>query len=250
MKARQTVDIEQGSEDCRTNAEDARDAATTSTAKGAATAAQADRRPNWRRWAYVPEVAVWEAVALSVDVDPEKVDWGGGAEGGIALSESPEFNDRLFIAVRNMGIGKLVPTVSIPGQNLPINATIKLAEFVAWARKLRWRLPAALVNIFGEEEGDYTPDYDSYWDSESRLGPRSVASRWPWGDYETRLLRLLAAAVDKHWTLFDPADPSTAPRNEMVVEWLMTTHDVKRRTAEVMATILRADGLPVGRRKE
>lgn len=72
--------------------------------------------------------------------------------------------------------------------------------------------------------------------------------KWPWGDYETELLRKLEAAVDRFWTLYDPADNTTAPTNRQVIEWLKQ-QGVADRTAEVMATILRADGIPTGPRK-
>jgi hypothetical protein len=70
----------------------------------------------------------------------------------------------------------------------------------------------------------------------------------PWGNHDTKLLRDLAAAADQFWKLYDPADPSTAPTNEQVGAFLVN-RGVARRTAEVMATILRADGLPTGPRK-
>jgi hypothetical protein len=73
-------------------------------------------------------------------------------------------------------------------------------------------------------------------------------SRWPWGAHETELLRQLAAAADRFWSRFDPADNTTAPTNEQVSAWLQS-RGVAARTAEVIATILRADGLPTGPRK-
>lgn len=248
MEEQQTAGSELCSEDCRTDHEDARDAATASTAKRAATAAHSDRRPNWNKWMHVVDVAVWEAVALSLDIDPERVVRATGAEVGFAVfRESLEFEERLFVAVRHLGIGKRLSIVSPGTQNPPLDATIDLKEFVAWAPTIPWRLPVTLVRFFGDDDPNYVPQSDPYWDPEPASS--TVASGWPWGDYDTNLLRLLAAAVRRFWSLYDPGDPSTAPTNEMVVEWLMT-QDVPRRTAEVMATILRADGLRTGRRKK
>lgn len=76
----------------------------------------------------------------------------------------------------------------------------------------------------------------------------TAKGKWPWGDYETKLLRILAEAVDEFWTLYDPEDKSTAPTNSQVIAWLKE-RGVANRMAEVMATILRADGLPPGPRK-
>lgn len=69
-----------------------------------------------------------------------------------------------------------------------------------------------------------------------------------WGIHETTLLQKLAAASERFWKLYDPADPTTAPTNQQVIDWLKG-QGVSDRTAEVMATILRADGLPTGPRK-
>jgi hypothetical protein len=83
----------------------------------------------------------------------------------------------------------------------------------------------------------------------STEGTGSASSgRWPWGEYETKLLRELAAAAEKFWKLYDPADATTAPTNQNIVEWL-EARGVAGRNANVMATILRADNLPTGPRK-
>ncbi len=74
------------------------------------------------------------------------------------------------------------------------------------------------------------------------------SNTWPWGGHETKLLQHLAAAADRFWKNYDPRDNTTAPTNEKVIDWLKTK-GVGQRNAEVMATILRADGLPPGPRK-
>ncbi|MBN2691850.1 MAG: hypothetical protein JXR43_08350 [Burkholderiaceae bacterium] len=66
--------------------------------------------------------------------------------------------------------------------------------------------------------------------------------------HSTTLLRHMFAAIEQLWTLYDPAEADTAPTNEQV-EAFLTNRGVPKRTAEVMATILRADGLRTGPRK-
>lgn len=80
------------------------------------------------------------------------------------------------------------------------------------------------------------------------LGAESRAGQWPWGTHETELLRKLAGAANKFWVLYDPDDPTSAPTNKQVIEWLEKER-VSNRTAEYIATILRADGLRKGPRK-
>lgn len=97
----------------------------------------------------------------------------------------------------------------------------------------------ALPSIWIERLRDLTSDSDI---SDSGTEKK----KWPWGDHETELLRKLAAAGEKFWTLYDPEEKSTAPTNKQVIGWLTEQQGVSKRVAEVMATILRADGLPPG----
>jgi len=74
------------------------------------------------------------------------------------------------------------------------------------------------------------------------------AGKWPWGNHETELLRKLAAAAARFYgSNFDPNDIDTAPTNEDVSEWLQA-QGISKRLADVMASILRQDGLRTGRR--
>ena len=77
---------------------------------------------------------------------------------------------------------------------------------------------------------------------------QATHGKWPWGDHETDLLRHLREAARKFWINYDPKQPDTAPTNDEVVAWLKD-RGVSDRTAEIMATILRADGLRTGPRK-
>ena len=72
---------------------------------------------------------------------------------------------------------------------------------------------------------------------------------WPWGTHHTKSLGDLDAAARTLWTLYDPGDPSTAPTNDMVADWLVTERGVSKDKARAMASILRADGLPTGPRR-
>ncbi len=77
--------------------------------------------------------------------------------------------------------------------------------------------------------------------------PRSNAE-WPWGNYETELLRHLAAAAAKWWVNYDPSDPTTAPTNAQVIAWLTDERNLSQNNAESIAKILRADNLRPGPR--
>ncbi len=86
-----------------------------------------------------------------------------------------------------------------------------------------------------------------YMQSAIKTEPPSNQAAYPWGSHNTNLLTQLSNAAVKFWSLYDPSDASTAPTNEQVEKWLIE-QSVSPRTAEAMATILRADGLKTGRR--
>ncbi len=109
----------------------------------------------------------------------------------------------------------------------PERSEVDLATFGYWAASIGIPLPQHMPRLGIE-------------------GAVHVAG-WPWGQYDTQLLRILAKAVDKFWKNYDPADPTTAPTNDTVTAWLKQ-EGVATRTAEVMASIMRADDLRTGPR--
>jgi hypothetical protein len=177
------------------------------------------RRPDWSAWKGVKQIKLWHAVALACDLDPYQF---------TAISRLPaRFGDLLLLAKSSLsGQSILKPILICPDR---IEETeVAPSNFGAWAKSIRYPLPAEFP-----------------WQDEPVL---PLSREWPWGTRETELLRHLAQAANLFWQNYDPTDPSTAPTNNDVVKWLVK-QGVARRTAEVMATILRADGLPSGPRK-
>ena len=229
-----------------------------------------DRIGQWKvfdiDWAHLRNLAVLNLVdlcALSVGVDPEYARLVRGmttidpdnipkpeeiAELADYRNEAIEkWERRVGEALNHVAAGTL-PIVrnAVPlGGHDPYGAipddaekiVVKVADFVAWAAALPapWELPEEMKRM-----GPYPEAEEGLQDG--------VGTKWPWGDYETELLRKLATAADRFWKLYDPADNTTAPTNQQVIDWLKQ-QGVADRTAEVMATILRADGLPTGPRK-
>lgn len=77
--------------------------------------------------------------------------------------------------------------------------------------------------------------------------PKSL-NRWPWGNHTTKALELLADAAKQWWSTYDPDDPSTAPKNNEVIAYVRAKGE-STKLADSIASILRADDLPTGRRK-
>jgi hypothetical protein len=193
-----------------------------------------DRPPNWKKWRHMPDVKIWEAVALSLDIDPDEVfhNSQGWMVDTHLFDESKEFGDRLQIAGRCLGAGTgLSPRILSMSDRSA--SRVSLAEFAAWAISVDFQIPTQLVDMATLKAKNTTPE---------------KKSAWPWGDHETELLRKLSAAAKRYWVNYDPSEPDTAPTNRDVTDWLKS-QGVADRTAEVMATILRVDGLRPGPRK-
>jgi|GEM_PF-3350704 len=159
-----------------------------------------------------------------------------------------EWERRVMVAVNHVIAGTL-PVVrnavplggQDPYESIPLDVEkiiVRVTDFVTWAVDSGWELPEEFSCSNARGGYPVAPE-------ELQVGG---GTKWPWGDYETELLRELAAAADHFWRLYDPTDGTTAPTNTQVIEWL-ESRGVAKRTAEVMATILRADGLPTGPRR-
>lgn len=183
-------------------------------------------RPNWQQWERKHKAKLWEAVALLCDLDPRRLGNGDGKLDTLFVRTPEEFDSYLEQATAAISAGLLKPDKRNP-KHLE-ESEIDLTIFASWANTSELPFP------------DEFP-----WQPEINLDTKN----WPWGRYETELLRTLAQAANRFWKNYDPADISTAPTNEHIEEWLIE-QNVSRSSAKAIATILRADGLPTGRRKK
>lgn len=194
-------------------------------------------RPDWQQWDRRRKAKLWQAVALLCELepsrfenprpsstDPQSVSMTGKLD-TLFTQPPPKFNSLLSLAKTGIGAGLLRPDKLDP-EHLE-ESEIDLTVFASWANAKTLPFPEGFP-----------------WQPEMNL----QVTGWPWGRHETDLLRKLAHAADLFWKQYDPTEPSSAPTNEQVIKWLVD-QKVAKRTAEVMATILRADGLPTGPRK-
>lgn len=189
-------------------------------------------KPDWEIWSHCPRATLIQTIALSCGVCPDTADkfdfdfdtkYTG--ENFFAIV-SIELTRRLQITLSNYRTtdfdGEL-STLKIPTREISTH------KFYVWANSKGWELPPEFPHETSDAAVNANPVF-------------------PWGTHSTKLLTKLSEAAHKFWSLYDPNDPSTAPTNEQVQTWLIS-EGVKERNAEVMATILRADGLATGRRK-
>ena len=110
----------------------------------------------------------------------------------------------------------------------------------------------------GDSE-DCRPAVDYFWWDEkefmdflaeelSPAPPTFDLLKWPWGNYSTKTLELMAAAATRFWVAYQPENPRSAPKTNEVTDWLIE-NGVSKNIASAIATILRADKLATGNRK-
>ena len=192
---------------------------------------------DWSLWLNLQKVQIWQAVALSLGRDPDRMQEvpldaravrnEGAYEAEDCCFENQEehqeFGRRLRICASKFG-----------GRAQWHRDLVELAQVVSLAQQIGWELPPELgmTHAAGIAVSAALP---------APTGP------WPWGKHETKLLRELEAAARRFWLNYDPSDQTTAPKSEQVVSWL-ECRGVSKRSAEAIATLLRADGLPLGPR--
>ena len=184
-------------------------------------------RPDWNFWKTERSIKLWHAVALACDLDPYQFTaFGNHQLDRLFARPGRQFDDLLMRAMSSVGNGGILKPISISDEGMEESA-VSPSNFGAWLKSIRYAVPAEFP-----------------WLDEAVL---PLSRDWPWGSYETKLLRDLANAANRFWRNYDPSDKTTAPRGKDVANWLIE-QGVTARTAEIMATILRADGLPTGPR--
>lgn len=225
---------------------------------------QPDAVADFKYWAKMTYWTLDEAIALSLGKSPATVNYKAvekyaypNPDGSQSSPFADEYLQRTEMAKRAIDWKKLYN---------PVAPTI----FLRWAQRIELNLPEDLIKEI-EANSFAIVDWQDLYEKQQQesaaiiqeLNARicetvatieamkvtdSTAARWPWGAHETQNLRSLEAAAKKWWVNVSPADNTTAPTNEQVSIWLQKTHKLSKRVADAIATILRADGLPQGRR--
>jgi hypothetical protein len=107
---------------------------------------------NWNKWRFMPEVKIWEGVALSLNIAPEEavkmiVDLGRRVIPNVRRGKvADEFNDRLEVAERCLS--RKYPVPYSPA-SLPL---VPLAEFADWCQSVGWGIPPELAEMAGQRK--------------------------------------------------------------------------------------------------
>jgi hypothetical protein len=186
--------------------------------------------PTWWQLLTVP---VWQAVALSLDIDPHAVKrvhvkaaekdrarrddkigrmaqyildtWTGPA---VKFHEAPEFHQRLELAMRDT---TRLPTVTDEGgESDPSDRYVRLPEFASLALLLGWQIPDALKQLAGssaarravpvaEQQAREVLSILRALGKDPRALPRGPAGRPGIKDEVRKRTKLTAAQVDRAW---------------------------------------------------
>ena len=203
--------------------------------------AETPKAIDWDKWRIMPRLLLWEAAALSCDQPPEAAknhlrlnNLDSEIANPLRAAWASLFNDRIEMLRRNTTKGNalyLKGAHFYPNSNFLELDTVQFATFV---RDHAWQVPSELVALASAPQ---------------IAAVAAINSKWPWGDYETDLLRLLPLVYESHWRGYDPKRPASAPKSLVVENWLVQEHKAPKRVAEVIAQIFRADALPNGPRR-
>lgn len=120
------------------------------------------RPPDWCYWGNLPEVEVWQAVALSLNTDPASLDMPGGFDPERCKNLPAGFIERLSIAC-----GSLRPPSMYERYTPPFLRVVGLEDFGVWADNLPhpWDLPPQFpptpTSATVEDESIESPDEES-----------------------------------------------------------------------------------------
>ena len=116
-------------------------------------------KPNWKEWKYTPQARVWQACALSLDIEPYSINfyplsWQTGPyadqlfedESFQSENEKKEFKSRQRILLNNLNSKENSLWFS-PNPNRPNLGEVSLPEFAAWCSSVEWPIPEELTEL-------------------------------------------------------------------------------------------------------
>src|ERR1043166_5632555 len=112
-----------------------------------------DRTPNPIAWD-IPEVEIWQAIALSLNIDPDKVKYSRLSENPYE-DEGEVFWARLRATRAHLDYGLRCCGI-IVGE--PFRARVSLREFATWAHNRGWELPEFLRAMAAKSAPASVPD--------------------------------------------------------------------------------------------
>ncbi|WP_232341786.1 hypothetical protein [Burkholderia pseudomallei] len=136
------------------------------------------RPPRWDDWRLMPELEVWQAVALSLDIEPDEVRFNRDAWMGaeFPFDEGDDFTRRLRITLANLSDRTRFPTPGAINIGVPHRNGVRLGEFERFAVEIaRWEVPDEFRALAGSTHAAVAQATAM----SSQLEPTKAAARRP-----------------------------------------------------------------------
>lgn len=184
-----------------------------------------NRKPNWKKWNLIEDAEVWKVIALSLDIDPDKIkrnrsDWMSGGE--YVNHEGNEFKDRLDVIKANYT--KIDSSPKAVNMNGIAYCHINISKFTNWAINVDWEIPPEMKKASQKDV------------------PINATITSETGNYSSELLNILDLAIVNFYESRREVDP----KKEEVLEWLATKAkelkvNLSDNIAEAIFTIIKPD---------
>lgn len=134
---------------------------------------------DWNHWLNMPSVKLWEAVALSMDADPENEPFIGqyfraGRLGESELNEDGDkFRKRLVLLKAHFSDTKHLRIVLVSSDN--DNSRVYLNSFVEWALNIvHWDIPKELKSLESTKKEVGVEPNENPWDIHQEGDPQPI----------------------------------------------------------------------------
>lgn len=117
---------------------------------------ESDKMPDWEYWRHMPEVSLWQAVALSLNDNPDNFIYTRRIVSGATVDEyfsgNRDASKRLRLLIANHSDRRHFSACTL-NMGDPRLSYVRLPEFAAWASAMNWDgLPRELVMMGRELE--------------------------------------------------------------------------------------------------
>jgi hypothetical protein len=190
------------------------------------------KQADWSLWRKADRVTLFDAILLSVDLNPDteprnvavgsvKLDLFKGSLQMIDATSWQRLERRVRLVNSSLGT-----TLRLATEGFELSDIVRLPVFGDWADLKELQVPQAFPRLTARQA--------------------KLPSGWPWGTYDTPLLKDLAAAVQRFWIEYKP---ESAPTKPQVIAWLRERGRTLNE-ATAIAQIIRPPSLPGGPRRK
>lgn len=192
----------------------------------------------WSNWKH-RSISPWQGCLLSLGLNPD--DYRASSDDSVIAPNRLKIDTGLFPSKAEHG--EFIRRQSLITENRKLIADKDLSELNSNGQ---WKVTiSAFARLALDLEIPLPPEFAAF---ASTPPPGQKKDKWPWGSYENEALRIADAAIRKWWINYDPADYTSAPTIGTVSGWIEKEFKLTNNKANLIATLINADGIKSGRR--